>query len=95
MREDTSGFYVTETEDGISIEYCDFGVSMFGGGDFEKTYYMDKENAEKFKNALKKKYKGSLDEMIESAFTRGFKDPLFWKFCKKHKIEFTTSTWVS
>ena len=93
MREGTSGFWVTQTEDLISIGYTDYGVSQFGGGDFEKTYYLNKENAKKFVTALQKEYNGTLDEMIEAAFGKNFNDPIFWAFCKKHEIEYTSSTW--
>ena len=40
----------------ISIGYEDYGVSQFGGGDFEKTYYLDEENSEKFVSELQKLY---------------------------------------
>ena len=40
MREGTSGFWLTEQDGMISIGYEDYGVSEFGGGDFEKTYYL-------------------------------------------------------
>ena len=93
MREGTSGFWVTKNADGISIGYADYGVSAFGGGDFEKTYYLNKENSKKFVAALKKEYKGSLEEMIEAAFGRGFNDSLFWEFCKTNSIEYSSSTW--
>lgn len=95
MREGTSGFWLTEQDGMISIGYEDYGVSEFGGGDFEKTYYLDKENSEKFVLALKKVYQGSLKEMIEIAFGKNFNDPLFWGFCKEHGIEYTSSTWSS
>ncbi len=93
MREGTSGFWVTTNADGISIGYADYGVSEFGGGDFEKTYYLNKENSEKFKKALEKEYKGSLEEMIEAAFGKNFNDPVFWDFCKKYEIKYSSSTW--
>lgn len=83
MRDGTSGFGVTKKDGKITIEYVDFGVSEFGGGDFEKTYYLDKENSKKFVDALKKEYKGTLKEMIEAAFGKNFNDPIFWEFCKK------------
>lgn len=96
MREGTSGFWLTEREDGsISIGYVDYGVSMFGGSDFEMTYELNAENAEKFITALKKEYQGSTKEMIEAAFGRGFKDPDFREFCKKHDIRYSSSTWTS
>ena len=93
MREGTSGFSVTKKAGKITIEYVDFGVSEFGGTDFEKTYYLDKENSKKFVAVLKKEYKGSLDSMIEQAFTRNFSDRLFWDFCKQNNITYSSSTW--
>ena len=93
MREGTSGFWVTEKEGEISIGYEDYGVSQFGGGDFERTYYLKNENAERFVAALKEEYSGSLEEMIEAAFTRNFKDSAFVEFCKRHGIEYSSSTW--
>ena len=93
MREGTSGFSVEQKNGRISIGYEDYGVSAFGGGDFEKTYYLDEENSKKFEIALKKEYRGSLEEMIEAAFGKNFKDLAFWDFCKKNGIEYSSSTW--
>ncbi len=93
MREGTSGFWVTRKSGAISIGYEDYGVSEFGGGDFEKTYYLDKDNSRKLVEALKKEYKGSLEKMIEAAFGKNFNDPIFWEFCKKNGIEYSSSTW--
>jgi len=93
MREGTSGFWITENDGKISIGYEDYGVSEFGGGDFEKTYYLDEENSEKFVSALKREYQGTLKEMVEAAFTKNFKDSVFWDFCKKNGIEYSSSTW--
>ena len=93
MREGTSGFWVTEKDGKISIGYEDYGVSEFGGGGFEKTYYLDEENSKKFTSELKKEYQGSLEEMIEAAFGRGFSDSKFWDFCKTHGIKYSSSTW--
>ena len=93
MREGTSGFWVTEKDGKISIGYEDYGVSQFGGGDFEKTYYLDEENSSKFVVALQKEYQGTLKEMLEAAFGKNFKDPVFWEFCKNHGIKYSSSTW--
>ena len=93
MREGTSGFWVTEEKNQISIGYADYGVSQFGGGDFERTYFLKGNNAEAFKAALKQEYSGTLEEMIESAFGRSFNDPKFWDFCKSRGIEYSSSTW--
>lgn len=93
MREGTSGFWLEEKDGKISIGYADYGVSQFGGGDFEKTYYLDAENSKKFILSLKKTYSGTLEEMIEAAFGRNFSDPIFWDFCKRNEIKFSSSTW--
>ena len=93
MREGTSGFWVTLENDEISIGYEDYGVSEFGGGDFEKTYYLDKENSKKLIEGLKREYSGSLEEMIEKAFGRSFSDPTFWEFCKRNGIKYSSSSW--
>ena len=93
MREGTSGFWLEEKNGEISIGYADYGVSQFGGGDFERTYRLDRENSEKFLAELKKEYTGTPEEMIEAAFGRGFSDSLFWDFCKKHGIKYSSSTW--
>ena len=93
MREGTSGFWVEKKKDCLSIGYADYGVSEFGGGDFEKTYYLDRENSKKLVAALKRDYKGSLADRIEAAFGKTFRDPDFSEFCKKNGIEYSTSTW--
>ena len=93
MRDGTSGVWVEKKGGKISIGYEDYGVDMFGGGDFEKTYYLDKENSKKLIAALKKEYKGKLQKMIEDAFGKNFSDPDFWDFCKSNGIEYTSSTW--
>ena len=93
MREGTSGFWATKTANGISIGYEDYGVSQFGSRSFERTYYLNKENAKKFVAALKKEHRGSLNNMIEAAFGKGFDDARFWEFCKANGIEYSSSTW--
>ncbi len=92
MREGTSGFWVTQKEGEISIGYEDYGVSQFGGSDFERTYYIKNENSVRFVSALQKEYKGDLEQMIEAAFGKNFCDRDFWDFCKKHNIEYSSST---
>ena len=93
MREGTSGFWVSQTDGMIRIGYADYGVSQFGGGDFERTYTLDAEQSEKLLVALRQEYEGTLKEMLKAAFGHGFNDPLFWDFCKKHNIQYSSSTW--
>ena len=54
---------------------------------------MNKENAKKFVAALKKEHRGSLNNMIEAAFGKGFDDAKFGAFCKANGIEYSSSTW--
>ena len=95
MREDTSGVLVTNKKDMIEIGYVDYSVSEFGGSDYECTYYLMGENAVKFKQEISKLYKGSLQNKVEQAFGEDFSESKFCKFCKKHNIEYTKSTWTS
>lgn len=96
MRRGTSGFWLNEKDDGsISIGYEDYGVSEFGGGDYEQTYNLDCENALKLKHALQVTYNGSLKEMIEAAFGKEFSDRRFWALCKENNIKYSQSSWTS
>lgn len=96
MRKGTSGFALTEKESGaIVIEYVDFVVSEFGGSDYERSYYLDGENAAKLKSTLSLLHEGSLEEMIEAEFGRTFNDKRFWDFCREHGIAYSSSSWTS
>lgn len=95
MREGTSGFWLEEGEMGIAIGYEDYGVDELGGADFEVTYRLDCNNAPKFKEALARRYKGTLEEMIEAAFGREFCDSSFREFCRIYTIRYSKSTWTS
>jgi len=93
MREGTSGFWIEKKRGAISIGYADYGVSEFGGGDFERTYYLNKENSRRLVAALRREHRGSLEKMLEEAFGRSFNDSAFWDFCKREGIDYSTSTW--
>lgn len=95
MRKGTSGFWLEETENEIRIGYTDYGVSEYGGGDYEKTYVLVGENAQKFREALASAHKGTLKQMIKSAFGKHFSDQTFWDFCRNHAIEYTWDSWTS
>jgi hypothetical protein len=96
MRRGTSGFWLNEKDDGsISIGYEDYGVSEFGGGDYEQTYNLDCENALRLKHALQVTYNGSLKEMIEAAFGKEFSDRKFWSLCRENNIKYSQSSWIS
>jgi len=96
MKEATSGFSLSYENDGsLRICYDDFGVSEFGGGDYEKSYTLDKENAEKLKAALSELLKGTLEEMMEAYFGREFSDSKFRHLCRECGIQFSSSFWIS
>ena len=95
MRKGTSGVWVAETEDKIQIGYEDYGVSQFGGADFECTYTLTGEYAIKFRNELAKVHTGSLEEVVRAVFSEEFSDNQFVEFCKKNNIEYSQSTWIS
>lgn len=91
---DTSGITVNEKDDGtIELFFCDYDVEEFGGHDFECTYKFDKENSEKFRNALSQSFSGSLEEMVIAAFSKNFIVPFFYSFCKVNGITFEVSIW--
>ncbi len=94
MNKTTNSFWVTEQDGEIRIGYEDYGVSLFGDCDVEKSYYLCKENSQKFIDALKKEYCGSLEKMIEAAFGKKFDDHAFREFCKNNGIEYSSFVWV-
>lgn len=95
MRKGTSGVWVTETENEIKIGYEDYGVSEFGGRNFECTYTLRAEDAAKFRNALRTAYSGTLKEMVCKAFGEEFHDVAFINFCNDFGIEYSKTTWSS
>lgn len=95
MRQGTSGVWVADTKNKIQIGYEDYGVGMFGGGDFECTYTLTDENAKKFREQISKIHNGSLEQAVRAVFGENFSDSLFVEFCKKNDIEYSKSTWTS
>lgn len=73
--------------------YEDYGVSEFGGGDYEQTYNLDNENTLKLKHMLQVAYNGSLDEMIEAAFGKEFSDRKFWSLCEYKIFSILLDKW--
>ena len=46
------------------------------------------EDVEKFMNALRGEYQGTMQEMCEAAFTKHIERELFDEFCKKHGVKY-------
>lgn len=95
MRKGTSGVWVNESDNKIKIGYEDYGVSEFGGGDFECIYTITDENAIKFRSKLTKAFIGTLEEAVRIVFGENFDDNSFVNFCEKNGIKYSKSTWSS
>ena len=91
---DTSGLLFTELDSGgVMLEIVDYNVGFFGGGDYERRYYINKADAEKLEACLKLKHSGSLEEMLIKEFTKEFRIRDFQAFCKENNIKYTVDTW--
>ena len=86
----------TEAEDGtVWFGYEDYEVECFGGGDYEVTYTLDRENAEKMFNILSERYSGTLEEMIIQHFGVHMDQDSAYNWMNEHGIEFKLFTWIS
>lgn len=91
---DTSGLLFTQLDSGgVILEIVDYNVGFFGGGDYERRYYLNKENAEKLKVCLEVKHSGTLEEMLIKEFGKEFHLLEFQTFCKENDIKYTVDTW--
>jgi hypothetical protein len=91
---ETSGLLFTQHDDGsIRAEVVDYGVSEFGGGDWESWYDLDKENAQKLYALLKKKHSGTFEEMMVAEFGKVFQTYYFERFCRENDIHYVHDTW--
>lgn len=96
MRSDTSGLMFTQNKDGsIRVEVVDYDVEWFDGSDWESWYDLDKENADKLYNELKKIHSGTFNEVLIKEFTETFDTRHFEKFCKDCGIQYNHMTWTS
>ena len=86
---ETSSVQVTVKEDGsVELYFASLNIDAVGGDDFKCVYIFDGENSAKFSRALKKIYDGSMQQMVESAFTKTFNLYEFYKFCILNGIDF-------
>ena len=100
MRKGTSGLLFTQNDNGsIRVEVVDYGVSEFGGGDWESWYELDKQNADALYSELSKLQSGSFKDMlnaqfgVDTEFGRDFDIPKFTAFCNERGIEYSHFTW--
>ena len=96
-RKGTSELLLTENTDGsLRVEYVDYGVSMFGGGDYEVWYTIEKESADKLREYLHKRYgAGKLEEQLKKEFGKDLSEKKFRKICDKLGVEMERNSWTS
>ncbi len=97
MRKGTSGLLLTENADGsLRVEYVDYGVGFFGGGDYEVWYTIDTENAQKLRDYLsQKRAKGTLQEQMKAEFGKNLSEKKFQGVCRRLGVELERNSWVS
>lgn len=93
MREGTSGLLFSKKKNGVEIGVVDYGVEMFGGGDYERFYVLDKENAKKLKAYLGVRHKGSFEDMLKEEYGENFEFMQFEGDCEKLGIKYILNSW--
>ena len=87
---------IRDSGSSLVVNYGDYDVEAFGGGDYEVTYTLDEDNRKKLHDALKKEgVQGSLEEMILSHFGEYLDNGSFCHYCDERNIEYHLFTWVS
>ncbi len=80
----------------LTVNYEDFDVEAFGGGDYEVTYTLNEDNRQKLYDALKAEgLQGSLEEMILSHFGEYLDNGSFCFYCDERNIKYDLFTRVS
>ncbi len=91
---ETSGVMLTESGDGtVILEIVDYNVSEFGGSDYELKYALPSGEAEKLKEYLNGKHKGTLEEMLVVEFGKEFNLREFEKMCAENDIKYKRTSW--
>lgn len=96
-RKGTSGLLLTENKDGsLRLEYVDYGVGFFGGGDYEVWYEVDKQDADKLRAYFTEKYgAGDLKTQMKKEFGENLSEPLFHKLCNELGVYAKRNAWTS
>lgn len=91
---ETSGLLYTKNADGsMRVEYVDYGVGAFGGGDFESIYELDKQNADKPGAYIRALGYSDMKAGLKAVFSEKFSDNKFYAVCKEQGIEYEHYTW--
>ena len=87
---------ICDSPAGLSVGYEDLDVEFFGGADYEVTYTLDRNSAEKLRRCLKNEVpEGTLEEMILERFGPYLDREPFGSYCEERGIAFDLFTWVS
>ncbi len=87
---------ITDDGNALTISYEDYGVDSCGGGDYEVTYTLSKENRLKLYEKLTDAgYFGSLSDMIKECFGLSFEKESFSDYCSRNNIDFDRHIWIS
>jgi hypothetical protein len=88
-------FTLKERVDGsIQITQEDYSVGTFGEMDVEANYTLDKENAQKLRDYLRKSYSERLKSMMTEEFGRYFEKKSFSKVCDDNGIIYKSFVWL-
>ena len=79
----------------LVFSYEDYAVELFDGMDYEVTYKLDAENAEKLREYLSKKYKGSLMYMIEQECGYGYRKKSVTELFDEVGVRYDHFVWIS
>ena len=91
----TGKAFVTDKGDALIVGYEDFDVDLLGGGDYEATYLLSKENRLKLYKALTAEgHTGNLSHMVLDHFGLSLEKESFSDYCSRHGIVFQQHVWI-
>ncbi len=88
--------WIDDRGDEMRVGCEDLNVEAFGGGDYEVTYTLDRENRQRLLQALESEgLRGTAEEMIRAHFGECLDLDSFSAYCARRGIEYRLFTWVS
>ena len=88
----------TVQDDGtvLTVSCEDYGADIFGGGDYEFTYRLERENREELLSSLKEEgLSGTAENLVLGYFGESLDKVPFRAYCDRHGIQYTFNSWVS
>ena len=87
---------ITDAGNALSVSYEDCDVEIFGGSDYEASYFLDAAGRNKLERELKKEgLPGTLKDMILAYFGTCLEKESFAAYCDEHGIRYNLHTWIS